>query len=370
MGQENQRLSMEVAKPLIAARDISTLSADQLVDIMRHSVKARPERPERDGAYDPRSGDVTLFNPGRATRPNGYSHDVADGFCPICAGETTRILDLAELSSGFTFINANMYPAVFPYEEEVREEHTAKGTIDGWGMHFLQWTSSIHHETWHTMPVEDLVIVFNRLCVLEKTLLDMQFCEDPMADQHRDSPISKGSISIIKNAGLTSGGSIVHDHQQIIYSRTMPGRARQHLAFMEKHGRPFSAYMLTENPSALIVYEDAHVALQVPYYMQRPFDLMLLLKRSPVQYLHELSLNEKRSVVQGWKNAINAQKKVVDQLGLGYAYNVLLHHGPGAGVYLEFLPHTQTDGGFERMGLSVCQSKPQLAASILRDILK
>jgi len=362
---------MEFAESLIAARDIHTLSADELVDIMRESVGEAQQRPERGGAFDSRSGEVTLFNPGRATRPNGRSKDETEGSCPICAGETTSILDLAELSAGFTFINANMYPAVFPHrEEEKKKGQPEKTKVDAWGMHFLQWTSSIHRETWHTMPVDDLVIVLNRLCALEETLLQMPFHGEQGPDSHRDGAAGQGSISIIKNAGLTSGGSIVHDHQQIIYSRTRSGRARQHLAFMENHGRPFSAFMLTENPSSLIVHEDEHAVLQVPYYMQRPYDLMLCLKRGSVRYLHELSLEERRSVMHAWKQAIQSQKRVVDELGLGYAYNVLLHHGPGAGIYIEFLPHTQTDGGFERMGLSVCQSNPQLAASILREKMK
>jgi hypothetical protein len=50
-------------------------------------------------------------------------------------------------------------------------------------------------------------------------------------------------------------------------------------------------------------------------------------------------------------------------------YNVITHNGPDAGLYFEFLPYSQEEGGFEKLGLSVCQSNPDAAAEILRERL-
>ena len=33
----------------------------------------------------------------------------------VCQGETTGIIDVAELSEGVTFINKNLYPALYPF---------------------------------------------------------------------------------------------------------------------------------------------------------------------------------------------------------------------------------------------------------------
>ena len=42
---------------------------------------------------------------------------------------------------------------------------------------------------------------------------------------------------------------------------------------------------------------------------------------------------------------------------------------PGAGIYFEFLPLTQETGGFEQLGLSICQSEPAVAAAQLRETI-
>ena len=40
-----------------------------------------------------------------------------------------------------------------------------------YGLHFLQWMSSLHDKDWHNMPLEDRVVVMRRLAALEKKLL-------------------------------------------------------------------------------------------------------------------------------------------------------------------------------------------------------
>jgi hypothetical protein len=53
-------------------------------------------------------------------------------------------------------------------------------------------------------------------------------------------------------------------------------------------------------------------------------------------------------------------------MGREIAYNVITHNGPGAGLYFEFLPYTQESGGFEQLGLFVCQAEPEAAAAQIR----
>ena len=87
------------------------------------------------------------------------------------------------------------------------------------------------------------------------------------------------------------------------------------------------------------------------------------------QYLHELSAAEVVAVADGWHDAIGAMLDVMPRIGKEPAYNVTVNNGPGAGLYVEFLPYTQETGGFEQLGLWVCQNNPQNVAGHLRELV-
>jgi hypothetical protein len=94
--------------------------------------------------------------------------------CSVCQGKTTGVIDVADLSEGFTFINKNLFPILYPLEMRDSDNPANKpGPEDrlAYGLHFLQWTSSQHNKDWHNMPLADRVVVLKRLAVLEKKLL-------------------------------------------------------------------------------------------------------------------------------------------------------------------------------------------------------
>jgi len=127
--------------------------------------------------------------------------------------------------------------------------------------------------------------------------------------------------------------------------------------------------MLRANPAPLLVRDYGPAVLVVPYFMRRPYDMILLVKDPRRRYLHQLDLRELKAVAKGWHDAIFAMRAVMPQVGREIAYNVITSNGPGAGLYFEFLPYTQEIGGVERLGLFVCQESPGRAAANLRDIL-
>ena len=96
--------------------------------------------------------------------------------------------------------------------------------------------------------------------------------------------------------------------------------------------------------------------------------MLLLLRDASKRYLFELCDEELAAVCDGWRDAIRLIRHVMPQMGREIAYNVITHNGPGAGLYFEFLPYTQETGGFEHLGLSVCQSNPLAASQKLRKI--
>ena len=314
---------------------------------------------------DPRNQDRILFNAARAKRPRDnkpvrtapkmiLSEETQE--CIVCNGQLTRVLDVVDLSEGFTFINKNLYPAVYLTKGEQAAEAGRSNSATAQGLHFLQWTSSYHDRDWHNMPLGDCVIVLSRLGALERKMLSSGLFSD-------------GYISIFKNYGRLVGGSIAHGHQQIVYSSQIPGRLANYIRFEKEHGEKFTEYLLRELPLNLIVKDYGPAFLIVPYFMRRPYDLFWVLKDTKKGYLHQLSQPEMEAMAAGLQDAIRFIRDLMPAIGREVAYNVIVNNGPGAGLYVEFLPYTQETGGLEHLGLLVCQGTPALAAEKVREIL-
>jgi galactose-1-phosphate uridylyltransferase len=368
----NRQLDRETLSKLLQAEDIESLSFLELVRLFQEEKELLQFLP--DGVYqiDPRNGDRIIYNSSRARRPHDnrptQSSPTDSGQeCIICQGRTTGVIDVADLSQGLTFINKNLFPVLYPLES-VRPDSTMdrRGQVPGpeggptYGFHFLQWTSSYHDRDWHNMPRSDRVVVMKRLAALEKRLLN----DLPAADSGRH-----GFVLIMKNHGRLVGGSLSHGHQQIALSNVMPRRVQDNWRFETERGEPFSAYLLRGNPSELTVEDYGPAILLVPYFMRRPYDMMLLLKDASKRHLHQLTEAEIGAVAEGWRDAIRAMRQVLAEIGRELAYNVIAHNGPGAGIYFEFLPYTQETGGFEHLGLYVCQQSPKTAALRIRELL-
>ena len=341
----NQQLDRSALANLLQAEDVETLSFPELVRLFREEITDFLP----DGVYqvDPRNGDRIVYHSSRVLRPHDNApspSEMPERECVICRGDTTGIVDVADLSMGFTFINKNRFPVLYPFEEE-RQIH---------GLHFLQWTSSQHGRDWHNLPVSDCVVVMERLAALERMLL---------------TGAGAGFVVMIKNYGRLVGGSLAHGHQHIALSSVMPRHFRDNRRFEEEHRETFSAYLLRENPAELIVEDYGPATLLTPYFMRRPYDMILLLKDAGRRYLHQLTGAEIAAVAAGWHDATRAMHAIMPQIGREIAYNVIVNNGPGAGLYFEFLPYTQEIGGVEHLGLFVCQERPGRAAARLREFL-
>ncbi len=342
-----QQLDRSALADLLQAEDVETLSFHELVRLFRDEITDFLP----DGVYqvDPRNGDRILYHSSRARRPHDNApsppeSEMPERECVICRGDTTGVIDVADLSEGFTFINKNLFPVLYPFEGKERTH----------GLHLLQWTSSQHGKDWRNLPVSDCVVVMKRLAALEKTLLT--------GDE-------EGFVVIIKNYGRLVGGSLAHGHQQIALSNVMPRHFRDNQRFEREHGETFSAYLACENPPELIVKDYGPAVLLTPYFMRRPYDMMLLVKDAGKRYLHQLTEAELAAVAEGWRDATRAIHAIMPQIGRETAYNVIVNNGPGAGLYFEFLPYTQEIGGVEHLGLLVCQELPEQAAARLREFL-
>jgi galactose-1-phosphate uridylyltransferase len=351
----NQRLSADALNQLVRTHRVGDLDRDTLAHIVRHELGSTTALPDGTCAIDPRTGDVIVHTSARARRPHdnrpGAPAAVAapERACPICEGKTTGIVDVAPLpaSRSQTFINENLFPVLYPWPGDEQAAH---------GMHFVQWTSTLHDRDWHNLPVSDCQVVMERLAALEGALLTGT----------RDD---RGYVLIIKNSGHLVGASLAHGHQQILWSNLLPRRLAGNAVFEEQHGEPLSRYLLRENPPELTVVDYGPALLAVPYFMRRPYDTVLIVKDTEKAYLSDLDSAEIGAVAHGWHDATRAMHHVLRGLGREVAYNVLAHNGPGAGLYFEFLPYVQEVGGLEHLGIYVCQETPATAAEELRRFL-
>jgi len=359
-------LSRELLTELLDTEDIESTAIEEITRYFLKEEVISQFAPDGICQIDPRNGDRIIYNSARAKRPHDNrpvdptSAPADDGKgCLICQGKTTRVLDVTDLSEGFTFINKNLFPIFFPSSKDPSAAVNEVDTLENAsrcnvrGCHFLQWTSSQHDRDWHNMPLEDRVIVMRRLAVLEKKMLSG----------------SSRYVSIIKNYGRLVGGSLAHGHQQIGTSNIMPNRTRQNKIFQEKRGMAFSSYMLGESPKGLIIRDYGTATLITPFFMRRPYDMFLILKDPSKSYLYMLDADELADISDGWRDAIRIMLAIMPEIGRETAYNITTHNGQGAGLYFEFLPYTQEMGGFEHLGLYLCQGNPETCAALARQVL-
>ena len=380
-GQHKPQLSRAKLKSLLQVNDIEQVSFARLAELVRQEPGLAPYRPDGDYQVDPRSGDRIVYSSARGNRPHdtrpaaGKTGPPAES-CIVCQGRISHIIDVADLSEGFTFINKNLYPVLYPWQEPLAyqadwgEKSIGPGGRPAYGLHLLQWTSSLHDNDWHNMPLPDRLVVLQRLAVQEKKLLTGAAEAIPAAGLWHDGEGRYGFVSIFKNYGRLVGGSLAHGHQQIAFSNVLPRRVRDNWRFQQQQGEFFSSYLLRENPAALQLHDYGPAVLLVPYFMRRPFDMMLLLKDANKRYLYELSGPELAAIADAWRDAIRVMHHFLVETGREPAYNVVSHTGPGAGFYVEFLPYTQEIGGFEHLGLFICQANPRDTAVQIRAFLE
>jgi len=377
----SQQLDRKTLKVLLQAEDVADLSFHELVLLFQEEESISSFLPEGIVQVDPRNGDMILYNSSRGRRPHDPRLKPSrtmekETECAICRGKTTGIIDVADLSEGFTFINKNLFPIMYPLHTDVLNQQINDGNQapgmqarSSYGFHFIQWTSSQHDKDWQNMPLADCAIVMKRLAVLERELITEYGTFMPVPTPHGEQFNQRGCVLIIKNYGRQVGASLSHGHQQIAFGNVIPRRMRDNMRFEREESESFSAYLLRENPTELVVKDYGSAVLLVPYFMRRPYDMMLLVKDTSKMYLHELTDTEIAAVAEVWHDAIKAIHMILPEIGKEIAFNVTTSNGPGAGLYFEFLPLSQFIGGFEHLGLVVCQEIPERAAIRMRNFL-
>jgi galactose-1-phosphate uridylyltransferase len=361
--------------------DFDDLSKAVLTELLR-SVSTDPSiasnKPLKHFQVDPRNGDRVVYSEARARRPHDTNktekeEPATPRGCVVCEGKTTSIVDITSTSEGFTFINKNLFPVTYPFKGGFSGNDPFSRTGQhATGMHFLQWPSNLHDKDFDNMPLEDTFIVLKRLCVLEKTLLHSPGHDMPLSHKLADGD-HYGYIGVIKNLGRLVGGSLVHGHHQIIHTNVKPRKIMDDQRFRESAlggGQGFSQYLLERNPVEYRVKEyQGGMVLLVPYFMKRPLEAMILPVDGSRYYLHHLSDEELYSLGEALRDVMAALKTLMPRLGRELAYNWIIHEGDIGGMYVEVLPWTQEIGGYEQLGIYLCQGRPESTADYYRGLI-
>ncbi|MFQ5957005.1 MAG: hypothetical protein ACE5KK_04470 [Candidatus Brocadiales bacterium] len=371
------QLKKELAK--IDFGDVGKVDFKDIINNLTLDPSIAQYKPLSHYQVDPRSGDRVVYSEARAKRPHdnvpaGGEKPKAPKGCVVCEGKTTGIIDTAPISEGFTFINKNLFPVIYPFETGPAEEVSSNDPFERtghWavGTHFLQWPSNHHDSDFHNMSQEDVVVVLERLCVLEQKLLHSP--DSGMALSHRlPDGDHYGYIGVIKNVGRLVGGSLAHGHHQIVHTNIKSRRIEEDVNFRQKVGQNFSEYILKENPPEYTLKEYGHgVVTIVPYFMRRPLHAMIVVSDNTSGYLHHLGKDALYSLCLAVRDMSRAVVELMPRLGRELAYTWIVHEGDIGGMYIEILPWTQEMGGYEQLGIYLCQNSPETAVKQYRELI-
>lgn len=352
--------------------DISNCSFDQVISNLATDSFVQRQTESDLCQLDPRDGSMIIYAEHRSLRQDQHADQKQkkDNSCPICKGQLTHVLDVTPLSEGFTFISQNRFPILYPENANIQRtkirslypdpEHMGRYA---YGFHLLQWSSSIHRLDWHNMPFKDVMTCVKRLATLEEKLLKEAQEYMPFSDTHKGL---HGYVSIIKNYGASAGASLTHGHQQIAYSNIMPQRTFNNQQFFIRHKETFSRYLLRENPKDLTITRIGSTRIIIPYFMRRPFNL-LILPETKAERLHELSESTLTDIVTAIQKTMQAYHALLKAMNREVSYNMAIHTGPDSQIYIEFFPMVQIMGGYERIGMWICQLSAASAAAQLRN---
>ncbi len=131
-----KQLDAQTLKSLVEVENISTISLQTLMELVRHDSGIQQSLPDGVCQIDPRNGDRIVYVSQRAARPHDNRPEEQEGAlperpCPICKGTTTGVVDVAALSEGHTFINKNLFPLVYPSDTFPEVLNFREGDVQG-----------------------------------------------------------------------------------------------------------------------------------------------------------------------------------------------------------------------------------------------
>jgi hypothetical protein len=297
--------------------------------------------PERALGTDPRGGLPVAYSEARAGRLG------APG-CVVCDGETCPAADVAELPGGdVAWLTPNFYPVAYPFPDGRGAGAGARDVLHG--LHLVHWSSLRHDGGLVGADAPTAAALFAQLARAEEWLLHH-------ADAHYPETGAghRGHVGVIKNRGRTVGGSVEHDHQQVLLSS---------VPFAEPPATRGLAALLTADGGAHVVHAvDGLARVVVPPFMRRPLHCFVVPAGGEAGWLHHLDDAVRDAVALAVARLTLAVSGLMAASGREPAWNLVCHAGAGCAPLFELRAYTQPLGGYEHLGLYICEETPATSA--------
>lgn len=333
-----------LSRSTLAANTTSTslrqLGFDGLVEVCR--AASAQHAPGIQVRREPREGFRIVDSESRAAR---LSLDPA--LCVVCDDLTCPAVDHAELPNGdLAYLTPNLYPIVFPFADEAAPAR---------GVHLVHWSCLAHDGGLAAAAPEVATALLTQLAEAEAFLLHEAPAHYPESgDGHR------GHVSIIKNRGRRVGGSVEHDHQQILLSALRPPEAERTRALLQQLGA-------APDPELLVEDLGGRARVLVPGFARRPLQAFVVPRTLGVGHLHHLPANELAACAAALARLCAAVDSLMTESHGEPAWNLVCHAGDGLGPVFELRAFTQPLGGYEHLGLYLCEERPASSAARLRE---
>jgi hypothetical protein len=327
------------------ARNSKSTSLDELgfaglEDLCRTS--SAWHAPERRLGHDPRGELPVAYSEARARRLGAAG-------CVVCEGQTCPAADVAELPAGdVAWLTPNYYPVAFPFEDGLPPGRVLHG------LHLVHWSTLRHDGGLIGAEPAVATAIFEQLVRAEEWLLHH-------ADDHypETGEGHRGHAGVIKNRGRTVGGSVEHDHQQILLSNVPFAEPPQ--------TRGLRSALLADAVAERTVADlDGLATIVVPSFMRRPLHAFIVPAGEDAGWLHHLERPVREALAVATARLTLAISALMAAGGREPAWNLVCHTGAGCGPVLELRPYTQPLGGYEHLGLYICEERPETSAARLR----
>ena len=113
----------------------------------------------------------------------------------------------------------------------------------------------------------------------------------------------------------------------------------------------------------------------IPYYMRRGLEAVIAPVNKSQSRFNDLSEEELYDFSKAIIRTTERISRIMDpkknpKYKFGLAYNFVFHTGNIGTMYLEILPYTQAEGGYEKAGFDANQSTTERTQKIYEDCLK
>lgn len=359
-----------------ASRSLEALGFDGLSALCRSSASRHV--PDASGSLDPRLALPIAYSEARAHRLR-ESYDT----CAVCENRTCPAADIVALpGDDLAWLTPNLYPMLLPPADVAARRHADNGresttpTASGaatspaglplHGLHLVHWSSLRHDGGLVGADGPTAAALFAQLARAEEFLLHRSGADYPPSGTGPDGLPHRGHAGLIKNRGRRVGGSVEHDHQQLLLCNQPPAEPPL--------SRGLRSQLLAGASPALHVDDiDGLARTLVPPFMRRPLHAFVVPEGAPSEgdagWLHHLPPRVLEACALAVARLCHAVTAAMSAAGQEPAWNLVCLAGEGCGPVFELRAFTQPLGGYEHLGLYLCEERPATSAARLREAL-